>query len=56
VIGVGAGLILAIAVSRLLLDAHSLAEVGLGLMIGIVSLALAGQNTCKPRIRKCGRC
>jgi hypothetical protein len=35
---------LAIAVSRLLLDAHSLAEVGLGLIIGIVSLALFGQK------------
>src|SRR5215471_18262782 len=33
VIGVGAGLILAIGVSRLLLDAHSLAEVGVGLII-----------------------
>ena len=40
VIGGGAGLILAIGVSRLLLDAHSVAEVGLGLIIGIVSLAL----------------
>ena len=39
VIGGGAGLILAIAVSRLLL-AHSAPEVGLGLVIGIVSLAL----------------
>jgi membrane-associated phospholipid phosphatase len=39
-IGGGAGLILAIAVSRLLLDAHSAPEVGLGLIIGIVSLAL----------------
>jgi hypothetical protein len=44
VIGVGAGLVLAITVSRLLLDAHSLAEVGLGLIIGIVSLALFGQK------------
>jgi hypothetical protein len=36
----GAGLILAIAVSRLLLDVHSVPEVGLGLLIGILSLAL----------------
>jgi membrane-associated phospholipid phosphatase len=39
-IGAGAGLILAIAVSRLLLDAHSVPEVSLGLVIGTVSLAL----------------
>ena len=39
VIAGGAGLILAIGVSRLLLDAHSVAEVGLGLVIGAVSLA-----------------
>jgi membrane-associated phospholipid phosphatase len=36
----GVGLILAIGVSRLLLDAHSVAEVGLGLVIGAVSLAM----------------
>jgi membrane-associated phospholipid phosphatase len=40
VIAGGAGLILAIGVSRLLLDAHSVAEVGLGLVIGAVSLAM----------------
>ena len=40
VIGAGAGLILAIEVSRLLLDAHSLPEVGLGIVIGILALAL----------------
>jgi membrane-associated phospholipid phosphatase len=40
VIGGGAGLILGIGVSRLLLEAHSMAEVGLGLMIGTVSLIL----------------
>jgi membrane-associated phospholipid phosphatase len=40
VIGGGAGLILAIAVSRLLLDVHSVSEVGLGLVVGTVSLAL----------------
>jgi hypothetical protein len=39
-LGAGLGLILAIAVSRLLLDAHSLPEVGLGLIIGTVSLVL----------------
>ena len=33
VIGAGLGLILAIAVSRLLLDAHSVPEVGLGLCV-----------------------
>jgi membrane-associated phospholipid phosphatase len=40
VIAGGAGLILAIGVSRLLLDAHSVAEVGLGLVIGAISLAM----------------
>ena len=39
VIAGGAGLILAIGVSRLLLEAHSGAEFGLGLVIGAVSLA-----------------
>jgi membrane-associated phospholipid phosphatase len=39
-IGGGSGLILAIGVSRLLLNAHSVPEVGLGLIIGTVSLAL----------------
>lgn len=39
-IGGGAGLILAIGVSRLLLDVHTMAEVGLGLLIGVVSLVL----------------
>src|SRR5246127_5432580 len=39
VIGGGTALILAIGVSRLLLDAHSVAEVSLGLVIGTVSLA-----------------
>lgn len=43
-IGSGAGLILAIGVSRLLLDAHSVPEVGLGLAIGTVSLALFCQQ------------
>jgi len=40
VIGAGAGLILTVAVSRLLLDAHGLSEVGLGLIIGTVCLGL----------------
>jgi membrane-associated phospholipid phosphatase len=40
----GTGLILAIGVSRVLLDAHSVAEVGLGLLIGTVSLAAFSQK------------
>jgi membrane-associated phospholipid phosphatase len=40
VIAGGAGLILTIGISRLLLDTHSVAEVGLGLVIGAVSLAM----------------
>jgi membrane-associated phospholipid phosphatase len=40
VIGGGTGLIVGIGVSRLLLGAHSLPEVGLGLVIGTLSLAL----------------
>jgi membrane-associated phospholipid phosphatase len=39
-IGASVGLMLSIAVSRLLLDAHSVPEVGLGLIIGTVSLVL----------------
>jgi hypothetical protein len=42
-IGVGTSFILAIAASRLLL-AHSAAEVGLGLAIGIAALILFGQS------------
>ncbi|MGA8610122.1 MAG: phosphatase PAP2 family protein [Xanthobacteraceae bacterium] len=42
-IGVGAGFILAIAASRLLLHAHSAPEVVLGLAVGIVALALFAQ-------------
>lgn len=38
VIGAGTGVILVIGLSRLLLDAHSVAELSLGLAIGIVSL------------------
>jgi membrane-associated phospholipid phosphatase len=39
-VGAGAGLIVAIAVSRLLLDAHTAPEVGIGLAIGISALAV----------------
>jgi membrane-associated phospholipid phosphatase len=41
--GIGAGLVLTIAASRLLLEIHSLPEVGLGLVIGTVSLILFGR-------------
>lgn len=41
-VGIAAGLILTIAVSRLLLDVHSLPEVGLGAVIGTLSLILFG--------------
>jgi membrane-associated phospholipid phosphatase len=44
VIAGGAGLILAIAVSRLLLGTHSAPEVGTGLFIGIISFALFAQK------------
>ena len=40
----GAGFILAIAASHLLLHVHSAPEVGLGLVIGAASLALFGQR------------
>jgi membrane-associated phospholipid phosphatase len=43
VIIAGGGLIAAIAASRLLLGVHSLAEIGLGLVIGLVSVALFGR-------------
>ena len=43
-IGIGAGLILTIAMSRLLLDIHSPAEIGLGLAIGAASLVIFGQK------------
>lgn len=43
-VAVGSGLILTIAASRLLLDVHSLAEVGLGLVIGTASLVLFSRN------------
>ena len=39
-VAIGAALILAIAASRLLLEIHSLPEVGAGLMVGIASLIL----------------
>lgn len=41
-IGAGSGLVLAIAASRLLLDIHSLVEIGLGALIGAASLAVFG--------------
>jgi membrane-associated phospholipid phosphatase len=44
VIGIGAGLIVTIAVSRLLLDVHTLPEVGLGLVIGSASLVVFAEN------------
>jgi membrane-associated phospholipid phosphatase len=44
VIGCCTGLILAIGVSRLLLDAHSVVEVTLGLLIGTVPLAAFSQK------------
>jgi membrane-associated phospholipid phosphatase len=47
VIGGGTVLILAIGVSRLLLDAHSVAEVSLGLLIGTVSLDAFSQKYLK---------
>jgi membrane-associated phospholipid phosphatase len=43
-IGIGAGLILTIAASRLLLDIHSPAEIGLGLAIGAASLVIFGRK------------
>jgi membrane-associated phospholipid phosphatase len=43
-IGVGAGLIVTIAASRLLLDVHTLPEVGVGLVIGSVSLVVFARN------------
>jgi membrane-associated phospholipid phosphatase len=52
VIGGGAGLILAIGVSRLLLNAHSVAGVGLGLVIGIFSLALFSHQYLQGPIAK----
>jgi membrane-associated phospholipid phosphatase len=52
VIGAGVGLTLAIAVSRLLLDAHSVPEVGLGLIIGAVSLVLFSRQYLEYRHRK----
>ncbi|HEX8813676.1 MAG TPA: phosphatase PAP2 family protein [Terracidiphilus sp.] len=42
-VGIGTGLILMIAASRLLLEIHSLPEVSLGLVIGMVSLVLFGR-------------
>jgi membrane-associated phospholipid phosphatase len=52
VIGGGSGLILAIGVSRLLLNAHSEAEAGLGLVIGVFSLALFSHQYLQGPITK----
>jgi membrane-associated phospholipid phosphatase len=51
-VGVGAGFILAIAASRLLLHAHSAPEVGSGLAIGIAALALFGRiySQCRAKV------
>ena len=43
-IGSGAGFILAIATSRLLLYAHTAPEVGLGLVIGATALTLFAER------------
>jgi hypothetical protein len=43
-IGIGAGMVLTIAASRLLLEIHSLPEVSLGVVIGMVSLILFGSD------------
>jgi hypothetical protein len=48
-IGGGAGFILAIAASRLLLYAHSGPEVGLGLVVGTAALALFAQRYLRYR-------
>lgn len=48
-IGRGAGIILAIAASRLLLSVHSAAEVGVGLLIGSTALAVFGQSYMRRR-------
>jgi hypothetical protein len=52
---IGAGTLFAIGCSRLLLDARSVTEVGLGLVIGTVSLALFLHQHKHP-IRRCGCC
>jgi membrane-associated phospholipid phosphatase len=49
---VGAGLIFAIAVSRLLVNAHNVPEVSLGFVIGSASLALFGQRYLEGPIAK----
>jgi hypothetical protein len=43
-VAIGSALILTIAMSRLLLEIHTLPEVGLGLIIGTLSLALFGRT------------
>ena len=51
-VGGGAGLIFAIAASRLLLDMHTMPEIALGLVIGVVGLMLFGYGylRCRPEI------
>jgi hypothetical protein len=53
-IGGGAALILAIAVSRLLLFAHTGLEIGLGLIIGAGGLILFGQGYRRHRATRVG--
>jgi membrane-associated phospholipid phosphatase len=50
-ISAGAGFILAVAVSRLLLSFHSAIEIGLGLVIGTSALALFGWSYSPDRAR-----
>lgn len=51
-IGAGAGFVVAIEASRLLLYAHSAPEVGLGLAIGIFSLTVFGQEYLRCRVAR----
>jgi membrane-associated phospholipid phosphatase len=53
-VGGGAGLILAIALSRLLLHAHTAPEVGLGLTIGISALAVFTRTYLRYRAKEMG--
>ena len=48
-IGGGAAFVIGIAASRLLLNAHTAADVGLGVAIGAVSLAVFGQSYVRHR-------
>jgi membrane-associated phospholipid phosphatase len=49
IISAGAGFILAIAASRLLLSIHTALEIGVGLLIGSAALALFGQGYLRLR-------